>query len=188
MHLASCTSSSNSGAIVSSARPSSSFEVVAPNVFADHLDIFYMYAEMGNDKRTEMQLMFQDLPSHSVFVTTPKAGGTGLKLTAANHAVITQKWRVLNEQRRSFAWVVRLRQTRVPHTWLLNTGPSGYDYWATDHHQPPGVAQMTVLHGLMSWPNITTSMIYRILESGEDHTKQPPEHGDIMRSDSEDEW
>jgi hypothetical protein len=28
--------------------------------FTDHLDIFYMYAEMGNDERTEMQLTFPD--------------------------------------------------------------------------------------------------------------------------------
>jgi hypothetical protein len=67
--------------------------------FADHLDIFYMYAEMGNDERTEMQLKFQDSPNPSVFVTTPIVGGTGLNLTAANHAVITQKFWVLNEQR-----------------------------------------------------------------------------------------
>jgi len=55
------------------------------NCFADHLDIFYMYAEMGNDERTEMQLKFQDLPNPSVFLTTPKVGGTGLNLTAAKH-------------------------------------------------------------------------------------------------------
>jgi SNF2 family DNA or RNA helicase len=51
-----------------------------------------MYAEMGNDERTEMQLKFQDSPNTSVFVTTPKVGGTGLNLTAANHAVITQEF------------------------------------------------------------------------------------------------
>jgi len=73
--------------------------------FADHLDIFYMYAEMGNDERTEMQLKFQDSPNPSVFVTTPKVGGTGLNLTVANHAVITQKFWVLNEQRQAFAQV-----------------------------------------------------------------------------------
>jgi hypothetical protein len=71
--------------------------------FPDHLDIFYMYAEMGNDECTEMQLKFQDSPNPSVFVTTPKVGGTGLNLTAANHAVITQKFWVLNEQRQAFA-------------------------------------------------------------------------------------
>jgi len=60
--------------------------------FADNLDIFYMFVEMGNDERTEMQLKFQDSPNPSVFVTTPKVGGTGLNLTAANHAVITQKF------------------------------------------------------------------------------------------------
>ena len=65
--------------------------------FVDNLDIFYMFAEMGNDEPTEMQLKFQDSPNPSVFVTTPKVGGTGLNLTAANHAVITQKFWVLNE-------------------------------------------------------------------------------------------
>jgi hypothetical protein len=58
----------------------------------DNLDIFYTYAEMGNDEHTEMQLKFQDSQSPSVFITTPKLGGTGINL-----AVITQKFRVLNE-------------------------------------------------------------------------------------------
>jgi len=57
--------------------------------FGDNVDIFHMYAEMGNDERTEMQIKFQDSQNPSVFITTPKVGGTGLNLTAANHAVIT---------------------------------------------------------------------------------------------------
>jgi hypothetical protein len=74
--------------------------------FADHLDIFDMYAEMGNNEHTEIQLKFQDSPNPSVFVTTPKVGGTGLNLTAAHHTVITQKFWVLNEQSQAFARVV----------------------------------------------------------------------------------
>jgi SNF2 family DNA or RNA helicase len=42
-----------------------------------------MYAEMGNNERTELQLEFQDSPNTSVFITTPKVGGTGLNLTVA---------------------------------------------------------------------------------------------------------
>jgi len=118
--------------------------------FADSMDIFYMFAEMGNDERTEMQLKFEDSPNPSVFVTTPKMGGTGLNLTAANHVVITQKFWVLNEQRQAFARVVRLGQNRVPHTWLLNTGPNSYDNRASDLHQLSGVAQMRFLHGLVN--------------------------------------
>jgi SNF2 family DNA or RNA helicase len=57
-----------------------------------------MCVEMGNNEQTEMQLNFQDSPKLSVFVTTPKVRGTGLNLTAANHALITQKFWVLNEQ------------------------------------------------------------------------------------------
>ena len=127
--------------------------------FADHVDIFHMYAEMGNDERTEMQLKFQDSHNPSVYVTTPKGGGTHLNPTAPNHAVITQKRCVLNKQWQAFAQVVRLGQNRVPHTWLLNTGCGGYVNHASDLHQLSGVAQMKVLHGLMSLPNIMTSMI-----------------------------
>jgi len=83
--------------------------------FADNVDIFHMYAEMGNDECPEMQLKFQDSRNRSVFITTPKVGGTGLNLTAANHSVITQKFWVLNEQRQAFAQVVQLGQNPVPH-------------------------------------------------------------------------
>jgi len=58
-------------------------------IFVDNVDIFDMYAEMGNDECTEMQLKFQDSRNPSVFITTPKVGRTGLNLTAADHAVIT---------------------------------------------------------------------------------------------------
>jgi len=151
--------------------------------FTDHVDIFHMYAEMGNDERTEMQLRFHDSRSPSVFVTTPKVGATGLNLTAANHALITQKFWVQNEQRQAFARVVRLGQNRVPHIWLLNMGPGGYNNRPSDLHQLSEVAQMRVLHGLMSRQNITTSLIYRILESREDHTKWLTENEDTFQSD-----
>jgi len=65
-----------------------------------------MYAEMGNNERREMQLKFQYSPNPSVFVTTPKVGGTGLNLTAANHVVKTKKFWVLNAQCQAFARVV----------------------------------------------------------------------------------
>jgi hypothetical protein len=70
--------------------------------FAENVDIFHMYAEMGNDKRAEMQLKIQNSRNPSVFITTPKEGRTRSSLTAANDAVITQKFSVLNEQRQAF--------------------------------------------------------------------------------------
>jgi hypothetical protein len=146
-----------------------------------------MYAEMGNDERTEMQLKFQDSPNPSVFVTAPKEGGTGLNFTVANHAVITQKFWVLNEQCQAFARVVRVGQNRFPHTWLLTTGPNCYDNRASDLHQLSGVAQMRVLHGLMNRANITTTMIYWILECRQDHTKRLTEQVDFLPSVGEDE-
>jgi hypothetical protein len=47
-----------------------------------------MYAEMRNDERTEVQLIFKDLQNPSLFVTKPTVAGPGLNLTAPNHAVI----------------------------------------------------------------------------------------------------
>jgi hypothetical protein len=64
-------------------------------IFADNVDIFQMYAEMGNDESTEMVLKFQESRNPAVFVTTPKVGGSSLYLTAANHAVRTEKFWVL---------------------------------------------------------------------------------------------
>ena len=144
-----------------------------------------MYAEMGNDEPTEMQLKSHDSRNPSVFITTPKVGRTGLNLTAANYAVITQNFWVLNEQRQAFARVVQLGQNRVPHTWLLNAGPGGYNNRASDHHQHCGVAQMRVLHGLMCRRNITTSMIYVILEGCEDQMKRLTGNGDTLQSDEQ---
>jgi len=37
-----------------------------------------MYVELGKEKRTEMQLKFQDSTNPSVFVTTLKVGGTSV--------------------------------------------------------------------------------------------------------------
>ena len=42
---------------------------------ANHMDKFHMYAKMGNDGHTEMQLKFQDSRNPSVFITTPMWAG-----------------------------------------------------------------------------------------------------------------
>jgi hypothetical protein len=118
-----------------------------------------------------------------MFVSSPKVGGTGRNLTAANHVLITKKFWILNELCQAFPWVVRLGQKSVPHKWPMNTGPSGYNDRASDPQQLSGVAQIRVLHGLVSRPNITTSMIYHILDSQEDHTKQLTAYGNVLPSD-----
>jgi hypothetical protein len=46
---------------------------------------------------------------------------------------------------------------------------------------------MKVQHGLMSRLNITTSIIYRILECHEDHAKLLTEERDVVLSDGKDE-
>ncbi|KAF8515969.1 hypothetical protein BDD12DRAFT_770423 [Trichophaea hybrida] len=119
-----------------------------------------------------MQLQFQDSRNPSVFITTSKSGGTGLNLTATNHAVITQKFWVLNKQRQAFARVVRLGQNCVPHTWLLNTGPDAYDDRVSELNQRSGVAEMRVLHGLMNRPDITIDMISRMVKERDRYTIQ----------------
>jgi len=60
--------------------------------FADHVGIFQIDAAMGNDGRTVRELILQDSQNHSIYITTPKMGGTGLNLTAANHVEITPKF------------------------------------------------------------------------------------------------
>jgi hypothetical protein len=56
--------------------------------FVDHVDILHLYAELGNDELTEMQLKFQDSFNPSAFIITLKVGSTRPTLTAANSAVI----------------------------------------------------------------------------------------------------
>jgi len=85
--------------------------------FADHLDIFRMYAEIRNDEWTEIQVQFQDWRNPFVFITTPIVGGTGLIHTASNQAVTTQKFCLLDDLWQAFAQGVQLGQNRVPHTW-----------------------------------------------------------------------
>jgi len=151
--------------------------------FADPGDVFHMYAEMGNDECTEMQLKLQDSQNPSVIVTTPKVGGTGLNLPAGNHAEITRKFWASNEQWQAFAHVVRLGRNRIPHTGVLNTDPGAYDNGASDLHYLASVAQMCVLHSFMSRPTSMTLMIYRILESREKHSVRLTENGDMLQSD-----
>jgi hypothetical protein len=93
---------------------------------------------------------------------------------------MTQKFLVLNKQWQAFAWVVRLGQNRVPHTWLLDAAPGGYDNHASDLHKHSGVVQMGVLHGLMSQQKITMLIIYRIVEVREHHTTRLTENGDYV--------
>jgi hypothetical protein len=125
--------------------------------------------ERGNDEPTEMQLKFQESPNPSVVITASNVGGIGHNLTAANRAVTTQKLWEFNAQCQSFAQVVQLGQNGVPYAWLPNTGHTGYDNRPIDLHQLSGVAQLRVLHGLMSQPNIMTSMIYQIMRCHPDN-------------------
>jgi hypothetical protein len=57
------------------------------------VDTFHVYAEMGNEELTEMQLRFQVSGNPCEFVTTPKVEWTGLNLAAAIHMVITDRSR-----------------------------------------------------------------------------------------------
>jgi len=156
--------------------------------FADHVDILHKYAEMGNDEHTVMQLKSQDSQNVSIFVGTPKVGRTSLNLTAAIHAIMTNKFRVLNEQWQAFVLLVQLRLNREPHTCVLNTGPAGYGYDVTDLHQHATVVQMRDLQHLMSQLYTTLSMIYPILTFCKDHMKRQPGNKDTLLSDDPSSW
>jgi len=110
----------------------------------DNVDIFHMYAEMGYDECTEMQLKFQDLQNPSVFITTPKVDGTGLNRTAANHAVISQKFWVLDEQWQAFACISNNPSFRLKHPGVPDSsdGSDGTSYPVTENYTLP-VAQAT---------------------------------------------
>jgi hypothetical protein len=138
--------------------------------FGSYVDIFWMYTEMDLQERTDKQLWFQDSRNPSIFITTPKIGSTGLNLTAANHAVITQRFWVLNEQQQAFAQVVQFGQNCVLHTWLLHTGPDSYDDQVSELHQRSEVAKMRVRHGLMNHPDIMIDMIYLTVKACVRHT------------------
>jgi len=76
-----------------------------------------MYADMGNDECTEMLLKFQYSQNPSVFITTPQVGETGLNLTATNHAVMTKKFWIMNEQQQAFARLIGEGKVEYhPHT------------------------------------------------------------------------
>jgi len=61
-------------------------------------------------------------------------------------------------------------------------GPDGYNHCMTDLHPDSGVAQIRVLHSLMSRPKIKMSMIYQILESCKVYTKRLIGNGDRLQS------
>jgi hypothetical protein len=110
-------------------------------------------------------------------------GVTGLNLTAANDAVMTQKFLVFNEQWQAFAGSVQLGLNRVLHAWVLNTDPGSYDSYLSDLHHHSGVVQLRVLHNVLSQLNIKMTMIYQILMSREDHKKQLMKQGNNLLSD-----
>jgi hypothetical protein len=71
-----------------------------------------MYAEMGKNECTEMQITFQNVQNPMLLVTIPEVSGTGVNLTATKNAVITHMFWKWNQQHKSFAKVVRLGQNR----------------------------------------------------------------------------
>jgi hypothetical protein len=133
--------------------------------FNHDIQVIRMVSEDSADRRSEVMSDFQNSPWCSVFITTTKIGGTGLNLVAANHAVILQKPWVLNEQRQAFGRIVRLGQMRKPHTWLVNTGPNGFDDRVTALHMVNGTTQLRVLHGLMNRPMISKEDVYNVLKT-----------------------
>jgi hypothetical protein len=151
--------------------------------FADIEDIFHMYTEMDNDKRTEMHIKFQVSCIPSVFVMTLKVGGICLNVAATNHVVITQKIWELNQQWQTSAHDVQFRHNPVPHTWLLKMSPCGYGMWVRNHDQQSELAQLNVIHSVISNPNIPTSKICHIWMLRHHHSQWLTDNADTVQSD-----
>lgn len=111
-----------------------------------------MFAEIGNNECTEMQLKGQDSQNHTVSINTPTAGRIGFNLSAANHTVVNWKFWVWNVQCLIFAPDVSLGQNQFPQVRLQNTGPAGNTHSGCDHHQRSGELQVAGINLLMSHP------------------------------------
>lgn len=119
-------------------------------IFEKQLIVFYMCTDMNNNNLMITQLTFQDFTSCSLFITIPKVGGTGLIHSVDNRGISTQMCYVLIEQYQAIAYVVRLREIRVPFTWLLITEPSGNITRVTDLLHLLGVAHISLLYSLIN--------------------------------------
>jgi len=192
MHLAQCTSCSTGGSILSTARPNSTFQVVAKKMVSR--SVGYFLHVCGNGQRlvqrnaTQIPRITKSLCIHNYTKSAwEKPESHSSKPCCNDSEVWGIEWAAPGICTGCPTGENRVPHI-VPHTWLLNTWPSGYDNRASDIHQLSGVAQMRVLHGLMSRLNITMSMIYCILECRKDYTPQVIEHGGVLPSDGEDEW
>jgi hypothetical protein len=54
---------------------------------------------------------------------------------------------------------------RKPHTWLVNTGPNGYDDTVTVLDMVNGTTQSCVLIGRMNRPMISKDDVYNVLKT-----------------------
>jgi hypothetical protein len=72
-----------------------------PYCFAEHVNIFHMYVEMGNDEWMLMQHKLNTSCNACALKTTPNLGGTHLYLTATISAVMTQKILEWKKQRQA---------------------------------------------------------------------------------------
>jgi len=66
--------------------------------FVDHVDWFFIYAEMGKTNWTEMHPKFEESLIPSIFITTCTVDRTDKDLSPACHDVITTLRWVLNKQ------------------------------------------------------------------------------------------
>lgn len=65
-----------------------------------------MYTDIVNNKWTETKLTFQDGLNPSLFITTPRVGGTCLTVEPTYHAITTRKISVYIKQYLAFElWV-----------------------------------------------------------------------------------
>jgi len=160
-----CTSSTKGGAIVSPSWQCSSIEVVSNQLFCRSCGYIPHVCRNGQwwiDRNSAQIPGF----AQSLCICNDTQSGLGQTKSYCTKASSNYS-EVLGIERAvaGISPVAQLRQIRVPNKRLHNKGPGGYDNCASDLHQHSGVAQMWVLHCMMSQPNITMLMIHWILES-----------------------
>jgi non-specific serine/threonine protein kinase len=102
------------------------------------------HSAMDLPAREQLLRAFADAEEPSALVLTPALGGSGLNLVAANHIVILQKFKVLNEQCQAIGRIVRLGQQRTPTAWVVHCAGS-IDDRAQELHELRAISEARIM-------------------------------------------
>jgi len=112
------------------------------------IDSILYHSQVSSRDRDRLLQEFASVDRPVALILTPALGGTGLKLLAANHVIIMQKFWNLNEQRQAVARIHGVGQMGTPKAWILHC-EGGVDDRAEELHQSRGRFEARVMHGLI---------------------------------------